>query len=324
MENQKQAQESSKSRRILVTGGTGLIGSKLLSRLLQEGYDVNVLTRDAEGARKKSSLPVTYFSWNPASEIAPASAFENVTAVIHLAGESVAGKRWSDARKKEILESRTFGTRNLVQGIKNLVIKPEVLVSSSAIGFYGDRADEELNESSSSGKGFLSHVCIEWENEALQAKQLQVRTVLIRTGIVLDPMGGALKQMLPIFRLGGGGVLGNGKHWMSWIHVDDLVLLLMEAVKNKNMAGPVNGVAPNPVRNSEFTRVLAKCLRRPAIFPAPAVMIKLVFGEMSEIILSGQKVYPLAAEAAGFKFRYPELASALADLLAPGRKEKSR
>jgi hypothetical protein len=244
----------------------------------------------------------------------PDEALRHADAVIHLAGEPVA-QRWSRSVKHRIEDSRVLGTRKLVQGIAGLRNKPQILICASAIGYYGPRGEEVLRESSDSPHGFLSGVCEGWEREAAAAEPLGLRVVQIRTGLVLGPHGGALKKMLPAFRLGLGGRLGDGQQWMSWIHVADIVSLY-EFALSQPVRGPLNGTAPHPVRNIEFTQALAQAVHRPALFPVPPFVLKLLFGEMSEMLLASQRVLPAGPEAAGFRFRFPELSEALADLLS--------
>ena len=233
--------------------------------------------------------------------------------MIHLAGEPVA-QRWSAAVKQRIRDSRVIGTRNLVQALAKLQSRPATLICASAVGYYGSRGDETLVESSPPGTGYLAEVCTAWEKEATAAEDLGMRVVRLRTGVVLDARGGALQRMLPPFRMGAGGKLGNGKQWMPWIHIQDLVGLIQFALVNP-MKGPLNGVAPYPVSNADFTKALAAAVKRPAIFPVPGFALRVLFGEMSEILLASQRVLPKEAEAASFPFRYTQLAPALADLL---------
>ena len=230
--------------------------------------------------------------------------------MFHLAGESVGEGRWTAAKKQRIRDSRVIGTRRLVEGLAALEQKPRVLVVASAIGYYGSRGDETLDESSAPGDDFLAQVCRDWEAEARAAEKLGIRVVNTRFGIVLGN-GGALKKMLLPFKLGAGGRLGNGRQWMSWVHVDDVVGILLAAAIDEQYRGPVNTVAPTPVTNREFTRVLASVLHRPAIFPVPAFGLRLVVGEFAEVLLGSQRVLPKAAQRAGYAFHYPELAEAL-------------
>ncbi len=293
-----------------VTGATGLIGRTLVARLRSPA----VLTRSP--TRASSALAgVEAHRWDPEVEPAPPAAFEGVEAVFHLAGEPVGSGRWTAERRQRIRSSRVMGTRNLVAGLAALRVRPRVLVSASAIGYYGDRHDDVLDEKSSPGRGFLAEVCTEWEREAMAATELGLRVVRVRFGIVLDAGGGALGQMLPVFRLGLGGPLGGGRQWMSWVHVDDVVGLLLHAAQEQRVEGPMNVVAPGPVTNAEFTRTLAKALRRPALLPVPSLGLRAVFGEMAEVLTGSQRVVPRVALASGYHFRHDELSAALSDLL---------
>jgi uncharacterized protein (TIGR01777 family) len=235
-----------------------------------------------------------------------------VEAVFHLAGEPVAQGRWTAAKKQRIRESRVLGTRNLVATIGNMLPRPRVLICASATGYYGDRGDELLEETSGSGQGFLAEVCRAWEAEALEAEKHGVRVVLARLGVVLAPRGGALERMLLPFRLGLGGKLGNGQQWMSWIHVDDAVGLLLHAAERKDLRGPLNVVSPTPVTNQDFTRRLAGALGRPALLAVPRLALNLALGEVSDVLLESQRVVPRVAQRAGYAFSYPDLESALA------------
>jgi hypothetical protein len=251
--------------------------------------------------------------WDPEKGEPPEDALRDTDAVVHLAGENVA-QRWTEAAKRRIRESREMGTRRLVCALARLPRRPSALVCASAIGYYGSRGDEVLTESSAPGAGFLPEVCTAWEREAVAAEALGIRVVRVRIGILLDPRGGALQRMLPAFRWGAGGRLGDGRQWMSWIHRDDLAELFRFAIE-KPIRGPLNAVAPDAAVNAAFTRELARAVHRPAIFPAPKFALRLMFGEMSEILLGSQHVTPKAVTAAGFVFRYPRLGPALADLL---------
>jgi hypothetical protein len=235
-------------------------------------------------------------------------------AVVNLAGEPIA-QRWTAAAKKRIYDSRVEGTRRLVNAFSAQSQRPQVLVSASAVGLYGSRGDEILTETSPPGHGFLPEVVMDWEKAAQSAEALGIRVVSLRFGMVLG-RGGALARLLPVFRLGGGGRLASGRQWMSWIHVDDVVSMILYAIENAGLKGGFNATAPNPVTNTEFTRALAHAVHRPAIIPVPALALKLVFGEMSEVLLDSQRAVPAAAEAAGFKFRFSELAPALDQILA--------
>ena len=276
---------------IAISGASGLIGRQLLKSLARAGHSVRTLSRHAP----------------------PAESLREADVVIHLAGEPVA-QRWTAEAKRRIRESRVTGTRNLVEALARLPRRPESLICASAIGYYGSRGDEVLTESSAPGSGFLPEVCVAWEREAQAAEAFGIRVVRVRTGVVLDANGGALVRMLPPFRMGLGGRLGSGRQWMSWIHLEDLTALFQFAVESQ-VRGPLNAVAPNPVTNSDFTRELARTLRRPAVFPVPEFALRLLFGEMADVLLASQRVAPAAAEAAGFRFRFPQLAPALVSLL---------
>jgi uncharacterized protein (TIGR01777 family) len=295
---------------ITLTGASGLIGRRLLKNFAAAGHGLHVLSRHAG-----TNLPpgVTLSVWEPTQGQPPEEGLSNADVVVHLAGEPVA-QRWTDAVKQRIRESRVVGTRTLVQRLATLRNRPKALVCASAIGYYGSRGDERLRETSAPGNGFLPEVCIAWEREAQAAEALGIRVAHVRIGIVLDARGGALKQMLSPFRMGVGGKLGDGSQWMSWIHLADLAALFQFAVETP-VSGAINGVAPNAVTNAEFTRELGKAVHRPAIFPVPAFALKLLFGEMSGILLASQHVVPETAQSLGFPFRFPELGGALQELL---------
>jgi uncharacterized protein len=294
---------------MIVTGATGFVGRRLLAKLPQ----AVVLSRDA--ARAAASLhafSVPVFDWNPQQGPPPAAAFEGVDCVFHLAGDPVAEGRWTAAKKQRIRESRVVGTRNLVAGLRNLSVKPRVLVSASAVGFYGSRGDEPLDEKSSPGSGFLAEVCQDWESAAGLARDLGIRVVPVRVGIVLGDNGGALAKMLPPFRFGLGSPLGNGRQFMPWVQLDDLVEMLLFAAREERVTGPLNGVSPAPVTNHEFTKTLGRVLGRPTILPpVPRWVLRTMLGEFADILLHSQRAYPRAAEAAGFSFQYRELEPAL-------------
>ncbi|MGE0406017.1 MAG: TIGR01777 family oxidoreductase [Candidatus Korobacteraceae bacterium] len=293
--------------KVLVTGASGTIGSSLTAALTAEGHQVIRLVRRTP---KNSEV-----QWNPNGEADP-KLCNGADAVVHLAGESIAGGRWSARKKAAILNSRVLGTRTMAKSIAAATNPPKVLLSGSAIGFYGSRGDEVLTEQSSPGQGFLSEVCRQWEAETEPARLAGARVVRVRTGLVLTPRGGALQKMLPAFRLGGGGRVGSGQQWWSWIALDDLVGLMVFALTSEGVQGALNGTAPNPVTNAEFTRVLGKVLRRPVIFPLPAFAVRLAMGEMGEeLLLASQRVQPAAAQAAGYRFQFPELSGALEQML---------
>jgi hypothetical protein len=288
---------------ILVSGVSGPIGAALLPSLETRGYEVNRLVRG-------SAAGVDQIVWDPARPIAP-EAVSGFDAVIHLAGESIVG-RWTAEKKLKIRDSRVVGTGNLARALAEAKDKPQVFICSSAIGFYGDRGYEILNEESTPGKGFLPDVCREWEAATQPAAEAGIRTVQMRTGVVLSPTGGALRKMLAPFKMGMGGKIGNGRQWMSWIDVQDMVGAIHHILKSDLLHGPVNLVAPKPVTNAEFTRTLASAVSRPAIFPLPAFVVKLAFGEMGETVLLGsQRVEPAQLVSSGYPFRFSELRASL-------------
>jgi uncharacterized protein (TIGR01777 family) len=299
--------------RALVTGGTGFVGKRLLAKLQQPV----VVSRDAvKGAKQLGGSAGKVVAWNPMKDPLPATALEGVDTVFHLAGDPVAEGRWTEKKKERIRDSRVIGTQNLVAGFAAAAVKPKTLISASAVGFYGDRGDEELDERSPPASDFLAEVCKGWEREALAARDLGIRVVLIRIGIVLGEKGGALGKMLTPFKLGLGSPLGSGDQYMPWIHIDDLVEEMLFAAREPSVSGPLNGTAPHPVTNSEFTKTLGQVLGRPTFMPAvPPFALKLMLGEFSQVLLGSQRALPRAALAAGFAFRYPELEPALREAL---------
>jgi len=298
----------------LVTGATGFVGPRLL-RLLDRPV---ALSRDPDRARQTiGHLCDRIIRWDPMQGPPPQEAFSGIDTVLHLAGESVAEGRWTAEQKARIRDSRVIGTRNLVQGIVQAAVKPRVLVSASAVGYYGDRGDEELTESAAPADDFLARVCVEWEREAHAAEQAGVRVVCARTGIVLGAGGGALGKMLLPFKLGAGGPLGSGRQWMPWVHVADLARLYLHAADTPSLSGPMNAVAPNPVRNADFTKALARQLHRPAFLPAPYFGLRLAFGEFAKVLFASQRVIPQVAHDTGFVFQYPDIVAALREILAP-------
>jgi uncharacterized protein (TIGR01777 family) len=299
--------------RILVSGASGLIGAALAAQVEGQGVQVVRLVR----GRAQNSSEI---SWSPLAEPAGAGVAANAVsgfdAVVHLAGETIAG-RWTTAKKNAIRASRVRGTRNLATALAGAESKPKVFVCASAIGFYGDRGEEVLTEQSAPGTGFLPEVCGEWEEASRAAAESGIRTVNLRTGLVLSSKGGALGKMLTPFKLGLGGRIGSGKQWWSWIHIDDLVGAILHAIGGDAVAGPVNMVAPNAARNAEFTKVLASVLGRPAIFPVPAFALGLAFGKMAadELFLASQLVRPAKLEGTGYRFQHGDLRGALESLV---------
>jgi uncharacterized protein (TIGR01777 family) len=300
--------------RVTMTGATGLIGPRLVQALHRRGDEVTVLTRNPEKART-ALAGVEAVRWgDPESEPAPAEALAGRDAVVHLAGEPVA-QRWSDEARERIRASREAGTRNLVAGLRAAQPRPSVLVSSSAVGYYGKHGDEEVPESTGPGDDFLAEVCVAWEHEAQAAAELGLRVALVRTGIVLDPDGGALAKMLPVFRLGVGGPVAGGRQYMPWIHLEDLVGLYLRALDDAGWSGPVNGAAPQPVTNREFSKTLGRVLGRPAFAPVPELAVRALYGQMAEIVVEGPRAVPRRALELGYSFRFSQLEPALRSAL---------
>jgi len=297
--------------RITLTGATGRIGLSIVEALAGRGDDVTVLSRDPSRARDKLPTIVAVEAWDPKSGPAPADALRGRDAVIHLAGEDVA-QRWSDKAKREIHDSREIGTRNLVAGIEAVAgDRPRTLVSASAAGLYGARGDEPVDEDTPAADGFLAGVVVAWEREARRAEELGLRVALMRNGVVLSPDAGALKKMLPPFKLGVGGPAGGGRQYLPWVHLDDVVGIYVAAVDDDRWSGPFNVVAPNAVTNRDFSKALGRALRRPAVAPVPGFALKLLYGEMSQIVLTGANMVPRRALELGYAFRHPEVDGAL-------------
>jgi uncharacterized protein (TIGR01777 family) len=310
---------------ILMTGATGLVGTALVKTLTGEGHMIYRLMRPGSKARKTIAPRVFERSWNSASgEIDGAvgtgesQAPGDMDAVINLAGASIAGGRWTSQRKTLLRSSRIDTTRGLVSAIAKMSKRPRVLISASAIGYYGDRGDELLTENSNAGRGFLAEVAKEWETEAMKAEAFGIRVVRARFGIILAKDGGALRQMMLPFKFGVGGKLGSGRQWMSWITLEDVVAILRRTLQDDALRGAVAVVAPEPVRNVEFTRWLAKAMHRPAIFTAPAFALRLAMGEMADaLLLEGQRVVPQKLQQQGYQFLHPNLSEALSATLRP-------
>ncbi|MDW5595964.1 TIGR01777 family oxidoreductase [Conexibacter stalactiti] len=297
--------------RVTVTGATGLIGAKLVAALMARGDEVTVLSRDPASARDKLGHAVTAVAWDPSAGPAPTEALAGRDGVVHLAGEPVA-QRWNDAVKARIRDSRATGTRNLVAGLEASDPRPSVLVSASAVGYYGPHGAEQVTEETPPGSDFLAGVCITWEHEAVAAADLGMRVARIRTGVVLDPDGGALAKMLPPFKLGAGGPVAGGRQYMPWIHADDLVGLYLAALDgDERWSGPLNGSAPTPVTNADFSKALGRALHRPAVAPVPRLALKLLYGEMEQIVTTGQRAVPAKPLELGFAYRHPQLDEAL-------------
>jgi uncharacterized protein (TIGR01777 family) len=309
--------------RVTVTGATGLLGTRLVGELRADGAEVTVLSRDPQRARAKlestaQSGTLQALPWDPLQESAPVAALEGRDAVVHLAGEEVA-QRWSESAKRAIRESRVRGTRHLVDGLREIPVasaRPATLISGSAIGYYGPRGEEPIDEEAPPGNDFLAQVCLEWEAQARTAQELGLRVVQIRTGVVLDRDGGALAKMLPPFRLGLGGPVAGGRQYVSWIHPHDHVEIVRAALADERWSGAINATAPEPETNHELARALGHALHRPAVLPVPGFALRALYGGMAQIVTGGARVLPAKALVLGFEFRYPKLGQALTAALA--------
>lgn len=301
--------------RVLVTGASGAIGSAVCDALLARGDEVVGLSRDIEKARKTNPT-VTWFPWDSTNERPPAGAYEGVDAIVNLVGEEI-NQRWNAEVKKRILDSRERSTKNLVDGMLAASPRPAALINGAAVGYYGlECGDAIVDESHPAGPDFLAQVVVAWETAARHAESEGIRVACIRTGLVLDPESGLLKQLLPIFKLGGGGPLGSGKQYMPWIHLDDEVALFLWALDDQRVSGAINASAPNPVSNKEFSKTLGRVLKRPAILPAPKFAVSALRGpEVADFVVASLRVVPRRALDQGFVFRHPDLEPALRDLL---------
>ena len=299
--------------RVLITGATGFVGRALVHALLERGDQRVALTRDPTRARMSLPGLAQTYAWHPLEGPPPAEAFEGVDAVVNLAGESVAG-RWTAKKRRAILETRETGTRNLVQGIRQTTVR--VLVNASASGYYGNRGEEELTEDAAPGEGFLADVCVRWEGAASEASSSGARVVLLRTGLVAGRGGGFLAPLSRLTRLGLSGPVASGRQWWPWVHVDDVVGLILHALDNERVQGPVNVCAPEPARQRDVAKALGSVLRRPALTPAPAFALRLALGGFASELLNSRRVLPAAALASGYAFRHPELDAALRDIYA--------
>lgn len=327
-------------KRVVVTGATGLIGKRVCARLAEKGYAVVVFARDPEAARRAIPNAADYVPYSATASGPWASAIDSAYGVVNLAGANNFGRRWSEAYKREIRDSRIVGTRGLVDAMSAAAEKPKVFVSGSAVGIYGFRDDTKLDETASLGDDFLARVCKEWEAEAERAQELGVRTVLIRTGVVLggeqaglpwpftlkgispsrpgfilDFRNGALPLMALPFRFFFGGPIGSGRQWFSWIHLDDEVELIVKSLEDEQLSGPLNATAPEPLTNHDFSRTLGLVLGRPSWLPLPPFALKLMLGGVADMLAEGQRVVPAKAEAAGYRFRYPTAEAALRQLV---------
>lgn len=304
--------ETLMNKTIVITGATGFVGKKLCLELFLKGYQLRILCRSIENAKQTIALPADFILWNGSEDLS-SQLFEGTHAIIHLAGEPIAGGRWTKKQKEKILISRTESTQKICEAVKKCKAPPQVMIGASAIGIYGNVKDQTLSESAPVGSGFLAEVCKKWEHSY---QGFNGRLVMLRTGVVLGH-GGALSKMLLPFRLGAGGKLANGQQWMSWIHLDDLVNLYIFALENDSLTGAINAVSPNTIKNSEFTKKLSHALGMPAIIPVPAFILKLIFGEMSNVLLDSQRVSSEKALKYNFNFKYSDLDSALKAILSP-------
>ena len=299
---------------VLITGGTGLIGGRLISELLASGYSILATSRNAAKFAKNTDAAIRYIQWDGKSLLSGFETFGKIDAIVHLAGAGVADKRWTEAYKKEILESRTISTNLLIESFRTVEQKPTVFICGSATGFYGSSAENTFTESSPKGEGFLADICDAWEKASASAEVLGMRRVSIRTGIVLDNKKGALPKMLTPFKLFFGGKLGSGKQWFSWIHVEDIVQILKFALETNTMQGAYNATSPNPIRMEDMAKAIGKTLHRPSLFPVPEFLLNIVLGESAYEITKSQKVLPKKIINAGYEFRFPNLENALKNL----------
>jgi uncharacterized protein (TIGR01777 family) len=303
-------------KRVVVTGATGLIGKDVCNRLRAEGYEVVVFTREPERARRAAPGAADYVAWTPSESGPWAAHIDGAWGVVNLAGAPVAGKRWTEARKREIRDSRIVGTRGIVAAIAAAARKPEALVNASAIGYYGPRDDTPLDEAAPAGHDFLAGVVADWEAEARKAEDAGVRVALVRTGIVLDKDEGALAQLMLPYRFFVGGPVLPGTQWFSWIHHLDEAGIVLLALRDERARGPINATAPEPQTNRDFSRTLSRVMGRPSLFPVPGVALKLLFGEFAGTLTTGQRVLPARAQELGYKFQYPASEAALRQILA--------
>jgi len=301
--------------RVTVTGATGLLGPRLVGALRERGEEVTVLTRDPAAALARLG-DVRAIEWKLTGEPAPTEALAGRDAVIHLAGEPVA-QRWTTGAKRAIRESRVIGTGNLVEGLRLSDPRPSILISSSATGYYGPHGEEPIDEEAPAGRDFLAQVCVDWEASACRAQELGMRVVPVRTGVVLDGAGGALGKMLPPFRLGVGGPVAGGRQYMSWIHTDDVIGLMLAALDGEDWSAAINATAPEPVTNADFSHALGRALDRPSRLPVPGLVLRARYGEMAQIITTGARVVPARPLMLGYEFRHPHLDEALRSAIAP-------
>jgi uncharacterized protein (TIGR01777 family) len=302
--------------KILISGSTGLVGSAVVDSLSHQGHDLTRLARPGTQRRRASHSPeLPQVLWNPQSGLLDSRA-EVADALIHLAGASIAGHRWTEAWKRELRDSRVVATHHLIESLRRLHRPPQIFIAASAIGFYGNRGDEELTESSPAGTDFLAQLTADWEAESIRAAELGARVVILRFGVILAKQAGALPRMALPFRLGVGGRIGSGRQWISWITLEDVVGIIRFALETNLLSSPANAVSPTPVRNAHFAATLARVLHRPAIFPTPSFALRLALGEMADsLLLASQKVYPTKLQRLGYRFLHPNLEPALAAVL---------
>ena len=303
------------NNKIIITGATGLIGRELVKKLIDKKYEILVFSRNVEKARKILPFASGHVEWDYKNSNEWISYLDNAYAIIHLAGINLFQKRWNENFKKDIYESRVISTKKIYDSIRSIKIKPEVFISSSGVGFYGNCGNNILTERSPAGDDFLARVCINWENESKRFEDAGIRNVQLRTGLVLSKNDGALNKMLPFFRLFIGGPFGNGEQWTSWIHIDDIVNSFIHALENNSVRGPVNAVSPHSVKNKLFASALGKVINRPSIFPVPKFVLKTAIGEAADVVTASQRAIPEILINSGFKFKFEKLETALKDLL---------
>lgn len=303
--------------KIFLLGATGFVGGHLVPALHERGDELIVLTRDTDKAEQRLGTAITLVAGDPAQPGDWMKRIDGCDAVINLAGENIFARRWNDLFKIELRNSRVVTTLNVVEAIARSQQKPPVLVNTSAIGYYGNHADAETQEDGAGADDFMAHLCADWEQAAHSAEEHGTRVAIVRTGVVLGPDGGALEQMITPFKLGVGGPVAGGRQWMSWVHVDDLVGIYQLALDNADAKGPINGTAPEPVTNKEFSKTLAATLHRPCLFPLPGFMLRLMLGEVAQVVTGSQRVIPAKAKELGYKFKYPTCEQALRALF-PG------
>ena len=300
--------------KILMAGATGFIGKKLVKKLDEKGHEILVLTRNRETARFHIPIYCEIHEWDPEKSPLSTNSLKDVDAVINLSGENIASSFWTETQKRKLMDSRIMSVRRIVQAMGAMNEKPKVFISASAVGFYGNRRNEELKETSSAGEGFLSKICQSWENEITKSNDLGIRSVIFRLGMVLGHDGGALEKIIPAFKLGLGGKLGDGSQWMSWIHIKDFVDMIVYSLETDSTKGIINAVSPNPVKNIEFTKTLGRVVKRPTILPVPGIALKVGLRDLSDLLLYSQKVSAEKICKSGFEFKYPTIEEAFKEV----------